>query len=114
MRKVEPSRVKSDQSLLQAADWLSEAEKNLEAGALRSAVSSAYLAVFHSQKYEQEGALEEEWPMLFDRIRSIRHSDQYSFMAKPTEEEVHAGIDLARRFIERMQRLLRETKNGCV
>ncbi len=136
LRKVEPSRIKSDQSLLQAADWLSEAEKNLEAGALRSAVSSAYLAVFHSaravlfrdgvrekshyciglylQKYEQEGALEEEWPMLFDRIRSIRHSDQYSFMAKPTEEEVHAGIDLARRFIERMKRLLRETKKQCV
>ena len=133
LRKVEPSRIKSDQSLLQAADWLSEAEKNLEAGALRSAVSSAYLAVFHSaravlfrdgvrekshyciglylQKYEHEGALEEEWPMPFDRIRSIRHSDQYSFMAKPTEDEVLAGIDLSKRFIERMQRLLRETKN---
>jgi uncharacterized protein (UPF0332 family) len=132
---VEPSRIKSDQSLFQAADWLSEAGKNLEAEALRSAVSSAYLAVFHSaravlfrdgvrekshyciglylQKYVEKGVLEEEWPMLFDRIRSIRHSDQYSFMSKPTEDEVLAGIDLAKRFIERMKRLLGETKGGC-
>lgn len=132
LRNVEPSRTKSEQSLLQARDWLSEAEKNLEAEALRSAISSSYLAVFHSaravlfrdgvrekshyciglylEKYVEDGTLEEEWPMLFDRIRSIRHADQYSFMVKPLEEEVQAGIDLAERFIERMERLLRETK----
>jgi uncharacterized protein (UPF0332 family) len=132
LRKVEPSRTSSQQSLLQARDWLSEAEKNLEAEAYRSAISSAYLAVFHSaravlfrdgvrekshyciglymQKYVEEGALEEEWPMLFDRIRSVRHADQYSFQTKPTEEEVQAGIDLAERFIDRMERLLRETR----
>ncbi|MFZ3147823.1 MAG: HEPN domain-containing protein [Methanothrix sp.] len=134
LRKVEPSRTKSDQSLLQAGEWLSEAEKNLEAEALRSAISSAYLAVFHSaravlfrdgvrekshyciglylQRYVEDGTLEEDWPMLFDRIRSVRHADQYSFMALPTVEEVQAGIDLAERFIERMERLLRETKGG--
>jgi len=48
--------------------------------------------------------------MLFDRIRSVRHADQYSFMAKPTEEEVQAGIDLAEKFIERMEKLLNETR----
>jgi uncharacterized protein (UPF0332 family) len=123
---------KSEQSLHQARDWLSEAEKNLEAEALRSAISSAYLAVFHSaravlfrdgvrekshyciglylQKYVEDGTLEEEWTMLFDRIRSVRHADQYSFMALPTEEEVQASIDLAERFIERMERLLKETR----
>ena len=132
LRRVEPSRTKSEQSLLSARDWLSEAEKNLEAGAFRSAVSSAYLAVFHSaravlfrdgvrekshyciglylQKYVEEGSLEDDWPMLFDRIRSVRYADQYSFMAKPTEEEVHEGIDLAERFIERMEKLLGETR----
>ena len=46
LRKVEPSRIKSEQSLLQADEWLSEAEKNLEAKALRSAISSAYLQSF--------------------------------------------------------------------
>ncbi|HNQ55072.1 MAG: HEPN domain protein [Euryarchaeota archaeon ADurb.Bin190] len=131
LRRTEPSRRKSDQSLLSAREWLSEAEKNLEAEALRSALSSAYLAVFHSaravlfrdgvrekshyciglylQRYVEEGSLEENWPMLFDRIRSMRHADQYSFMARPTGEEVQAGIDLAERFIERMERLLQET-----
>lgn len=130
MRKVEPSRTKSDQSLIQARDWLSEAEKNLKAEAYRSALSSAYLAIFHSarailfrdgvrekshyciglylQKYVEKGTLEEEWPMFFDRIRSVRHADQYTFMAKPSKEEVQSGIDLAERFIERMQRLLNE------
>ena len=129
---MEPSLSKSEQSMLQARDWLSEAEKNLEAEALRSAISSAYLAVFHSaravlfrdgvrekshyciglylQRYVEDGILEEDWPMLFDRIRSVRHADQYSFMALPTEEEVQASIDLAERFIERMERLLKETE----
>lgn len=131
LRKVEPSRGKSDRSLLSAREWLSEARKNLEAEALRSALSSAYLAVFHSaravlfrdgvrekshyciglylQRYVEDGSLEEDWPMLFDRIRSVRHADQYSFMARPAKEEVQAGIDLAERFIERMERLLKET-----
>jgi uncharacterized protein (UPF0332 family) len=66
-----------------------------------------YLAVFHSaravlfrdgvrekshyciglylQSYVENDELEEDWPMLFDRMRSIRHTDQYSFQAKPSE-----------------------------
>ncbi len=134
LRKVEPSRIKSEQSLHQAREWLSEAEKNLEADAYRSALSSAYLAVFHSaravlfrdgvrekshyciglylQRYVEEGALEEDWPMLFDRMRSVRHADQYSFQSRPTDEEVSAGLDLAERFINRMERLLRDTRGG--
>jgi len=132
LRKVEPSRIKSEQSLLQAREWLLEAEKNLEVEAYRSALSSAYLAVFHSarailfrdgvrekshycvglylQKYVEEGALEEEWPMLFDRIRSVRHADQYSFQARPTDGEARSGIDLAERFINRMEQMLRDTR----
>jgi len=133
LRRVEPSRPKSEQSLQQAREWLSEAEKNLQAEALRSAISSAYLAVFHSaravlfrdgvrkkshyciglylQRYVEDGTLEEDWPMLFDRIRSVRHADQYSFIALPSVNEVQAGIDLAERFIDRMERLLKEKKD---
>jgi hypothetical protein len=33
-------------------------------------------------------------------------------MAKPAEEEVQEGIDLAKRFIERMEKLLNVTKGG--
>ena len=130
LRKVEPSRIKSPQSLRLAADWLREAEANFEAEAYRSALSSAYLAVFHSaravlfrdgvrekshyciglylQTYVENDCLEEEWPMLFDRIRSVRHADQYSFQAKPTEEEVISGLHLAESFINRMELLLSE------
>ncbi len=50
LRKVEPSRTKSQQSLRLAADWLREAEANFEAEAYRSALSSAYLSVFHSAR----------------------------------------------------------------
>jgi uncharacterized protein (UPF0332 family) len=132
LRMVASSQTKSEQSLLQARDWLSEAQKNLASEAYRSALASAYLVVFHSaravlfrngvrekshyciglypQRYVEKGALEEEWPMLFDRLRSVRHADQYSFQAKPTVKEVQAGIDLAERFMDRMERLLRETK----
>jgi uncharacterized protein (UPF0332 family) len=134
LRKVEPSRTKSEQSLFQARDWLSEAEKNLESDAYRSALSSAYMAIFHSaravlfrdgvrekshyciglylQRYVENGSLEVEWPMLFDRMRSIRHADQYSFQARPSTEEVQVGIDLAEKFIDRIERLLNETRGG--
>jgi uncharacterized protein (UPF0332 family) len=86
LRKVEPSRIKSQQSLRLAMDWLREAETNFEAKAYRSALSSAYLAVFHSaravifrdgvrekshycigfylQSYVGSDELEEDWPML--------------------------------------------------
>jgi len=127
LRKVEPSRIKSQQSLRLARDWLCEAEANLKAEAYRSALSSAYLAVFHSaravlfrdgvrekshyciglylQTYVEKDDLEEEWPMLFDRIRSVRHADQYSFQVKPTEEEVRSWLHLAECFINRMELL---------
>ena len=131
LRKIDPSRTKSQQSLRLAKDWLHEAETNFEAEAYRSALSSAYLAVFHSaravlfrdsvrekshyciglylQTYVENEELEEEWPMLFDRIRSVRHADQYSFQAKPTDEEVVSGLHLADSFINRMELLLSET-----
>lgn len=132
LRKVEPSKIKSQQSLRLATDWLREAEANLEVEAYRSALSSAYLAVFHSaravlfrdgvrekshyciglylQTYVENDELEEEWPMLFDRMRSLRHADQYSFQAKPTEEEVVSALHLAESFIDRMELLLSKTE----
>ncbi len=72
---------------------------------------SHYCIGVYLQRYVEEGALEAEWPMLFDRIRSVRHADQYSFQAKPMTEEAQAGIDLAERFIERIERLIRETRD---
>lgn len=47
--------------------------------------------------------------MLFDRMRSARNADQYSFQIAPSPEEVKSGIRSAEDFISRMDQLLNET-----
>lgn len=99
--------------------------------AYRSALASAYLAFFHAartvlfrdgvrekshycvgvylEKYVEQNVLEEKWVMLFDRMRSARHTDQYSFQPHPSSEEVESAIRADRKFIERIAQLMRET-----
>jgi len=48
--RVEPSATKNAESLMQAGEWLDEAEKNMAAEAYRSALASAYLAFFHAAR----------------------------------------------------------------
>jgi len=131
LRRVEPSLTKSKESIAEAREWLSEARKNVVAEAYKSAISSLYLAIFHSAravlfrdgvrekshycvgvylgKYVERGVLEEDWVLIFDRMRSVRHTDQYSFQAHPSKEEVDSGIDIAVKFVNRMEKLLNET-----
>lgn len=131
LRRVEPSLTKSKESIAEAREWLSEARKNVEAEAYKSAISSLYLAIFHSAravlfrdgvrekshycvgvylgKYVEQGVLEEDWVLIFDRMRSVRHTDQYSFQIHPSKEEVDSGIDIAGKFMNRMEKLLSET-----
>lgn len=128
LRRVEPSLTKSKDSITEAREWLSEAMKNKASEAYKSAISSLYLAIFHSaravlfrdgvrekshycvgvylEKYVDEGVLEEDWVLIFDRIRSVRHTGQYSFQTHPSKEEVDSGIDIARKFVDRMEKLL--------
>lgn len=47
--------------------------------------------------------------MFFDRMRSARNTDQYSFQIPPSPEEVKSGIKSADDFINRMDQLLNET-----
>ncbi len=130
--RVEPSSTKSRESIAEARDWLSEARKNVAAEAYKSAISSLYLAIFHSaravlfrdgvrekshycagvylEKYVEQGVLEEDWFLIFDRLRSVRHADQYSFQVHPLKEEVESGIDIAGKFVIRMEKLLDETE----
>ena len=131
LRKTEPSRPKADRSLEQARVWVDEARQTLDAGALRSGLMAVYMGYFHAaravlfrdglrekshicielylEEYVQRGRLEEEWILLFHRIRSARHLDQYSFCAAPTEDEVEFAIGHAEAFIDRIERLLQET-----
>ncbi len=131
LRRAEPSLTKSEESIAEAREWLSEARKNLAGEAYKSAISSLYLAIFHSaravlfrdgvrekshycvgvylEKYVEQGVLEEDWVLIFDRMRSVRHADQYSFQTHPSKEEVESGIDIAGKFVNRMEKLLNET-----
>ena len=132
LRRVEPSKSKGELSIKQAEEWLIEARKNLKGGAYRSSHLSSYLAFFHAaravlfrdgvrekshycigvylEKYSNDGVLEEEWVLLFDRMRSVRHADQYSFQVSPSPEEVKSSLESAEKFVKRIKRLLSETE----
>jgi len=131
LRHVAPSKGKAFNSLAFAGEWLNEAAINLASGSYRSALSSAYLAMFHAARailfrdgirekshycvgayletYVEQGKLEGQWVAVFDRIRSARHTDQYSFESIPSKEELEAGLKTAQEFVSRMQKLLEET-----
>ncbi len=131
LRKVESSNEKAELSIKQAKEWLVEAEKNLENSTCKFAQISTYLTFFHSaravlfrdgvrekshycigvylEKYVDNGDLEEEYTLLFDRMRSARNTDQYSFQVAPSLEEVKSGIQAAKKFIKRIRQLLKDT-----
>lgn len=129
LRHVEPSRSKGLESIRLSKEWLVEAETNFTSGAYRSSLSSAYTAMFHSARgilfrdgvrekshycvgaylglYVERGLLEEEWVLVFDRMRSARHTDQYSFNVSPNSEEAKSSLEAAKDFVLRMERLLK-------
>jgi len=133
LRETDPSNAKANRSLEQARVWVDEAKETLEAGAYRSGLMAVYMGYFHAARavlfrdglrekshicielyledYVRRGRLEEEWTLLFHRLRSARHIDQYSFGAPPTEDEVEYAIGHAEVFINRIERLLRETED---
>lgn len=129
LRTVEPSEEKARASLAQAHEWVEEAKKDLEIGAVRSALAAVYMGYFHAARallyrdgirekshyciglyletYVNKGHLEEEWVALFDHIRGLRQADQYSLESRPTEQEAGSAIKGAGRFITRFEVLLR-------
>ena len=58
--------------------------------------------------YAERGLLEEEWVLVFDRMRSARHTGQYSFNVSPISEEVKSALQAAKDFVGRMERLSKE------
>lgn len=128
LRRVESSLEKAQSSLVQAHEWVDEAKKDLEIGAVRSALAAVYMGYFHAARavlfrdgvrekshyciglylemYADKGQLEEEWVALFDHIRGLRQADQYSLEARPTNQEAASAIEGAGRFIVRMEKLL--------
>jgi uncharacterized protein (UPF0332 family) len=131
LRKVEPSSSKSGTSLSEALNWLEEAHRNLQAQALRSALSSSYNATFHASRdvlfrdgvrekshfcigeyiigYVELDLLEYDRILLLSRLRNIRHSNQYSFNPAPSKEEAEAMLESAEKNVNRIAKLLDET-----
>lgn len=132
LRKVEPSENKGRDSLNKAKDWIEEARKNKGASALDSCISSSYMIMFHSarailfrdgvrekshfciarylEKYVENQLLEEKWVILLDRIRDVRHMDQYSLHHAATEEEAVSAFNSSKDFYDRMKNLFNETE----
>ena len=132
LRKVEPSEKKGMGSLKKAEDWLDESNKNKDVSAYDSCISSSYMTMFHSarailfrdgvrekshfciarylEKYVENNLLEEKWVLLLDRIRDVRHMDQYSLHHNATEEEAISALNSAKDFYKRMKVLFTETE----
>ncbi len=134
LRKVEPSKTKGMDSLKKAEDWLDQASKNITVSAYDSCISSSYMVMFHSarailfrdgirekshfciarylEKYIENDLLEERWVLLLDRIRDLRHMDQYSLHYGSTEEEAISVFNSAKDFYMRLKKLLSETEQS--
>lgn len=131
MKKVQPSGDKGLRSLEKADDWINESKKNLNASAFGSCISSSYMAMFHSsrailfrdgvrekshfciarylEKYVENDLLEEDWVFLLDRIRDVRHMDQYALEHFATDEEAGSTFKSAKSFVKRMIQLFDES-----
>ena len=136
LRRIPPSKEKSEESINTAKKWLEEAEKGFENEAFNSSVMASYLAIFHStramlffdgfrekshycvaryleEKYAKKGLLENKWIELLDHYRELRHNDQYSTSFFATKEESESAIEKAKEFVERMEKLLKTAEKGC-
>ncbi len=75
-----------------------------------SCIEKSYYCVgIYLGKYMEQGVLENDWVLIFDRMRNLRHTDSYSFRIHPTSGEVESGIGIAVEFIDRMEKLLNKT-----
>lgn len=130
LRKIPPSKEQGKRSFDKAQRWLDEANVIWGSKAFNSAVSAAYLAMFHSARailfadgfrekshacvarylaqYVQKGNLEQEWVDLLDHHREIRHEDQYDLGFFATEENAEKALGSATKFMRRMKQLFNE------
>jgi uncharacterized protein (UPF0332 family) len=132
LRKVPASQEKALLSIVQAREWIIEAQQDLDADALRSGLIAVYMGYFHAaravlyrdgirekshycigiylESYQKKGLLEDEWVLQFDHMRGLRQNDQYSLDARPTKAEVRQALGDAERFIKRMELLIEKPR----
>jgi len=131
LQKVQPSKEKGKSSIEKAEQWLEEAEKNYNSFAFDSCLASSYMATFHSarailfrdgirekshfciarylEKYVENDILEEEWVLLLDRMRDIRHMNQYTLQYQATKDEALSSLNSSNEFVNKMKELFKQT-----
>ncbi|MDV3103349.1 MULTISPECIES: HEPN domain-containing protein [Thermococcus] len=126
-----PSKEKGLLSIKRAEEWLSEARKTLGFGSYRSSLIASYMAMFHAARallfkdgwrekshyciaryldefYVKTGKLDGSWVELLDRMRELRHEDQYDIVYTPEAEEAEEALEIAGKFIDVVKKLLEE------
>jgi uncharacterized protein (UPF0332 family) len=130
LRRIPRAPADAEEELKAAAEWLGEAGKNMQVTAYKSAIISAYNAMFHAGRailirdgvrershfcvaryledfYAKKGALEKKWVELLDFYREMRHEDQYAATFVATEKDAKGALAAAKEFTERMKTLMK-------
>lgn len=128
LKRIPASEEKALRSLKKAKLWLKEAEETFKIGAFSSSILTSYLVMFHASRsilffdgYREKShsciarylesthvknkKLEIEWIHLLDHHRQQRHDDQYDISFISTDEEAKESIQVAKKFLSRMQKL---------
>jgi uncharacterized protein (UPF0332 family) len=121
--RVPPSKEKALKSIHKAKKFLSDAQVNLKSGLFDATVILAYLAMFHAARsllirdgirekshvcvvryleddYAKKGKVNIDLVLIFDRYRSIRHSDQYDVGYFATRNEANEAVSFATELIK--------------
>ncbi|HUV25046.1 MAG TPA: hypothetical protein VMW26_06430, partial [Methanomassiliicoccales archaeon] len=60
----------------------------------------------------EEGILEEDWTILFESFRNMRHNQQYGLNPYPPEEEICQILVSTEDFVARMEGFLAYSSSG--
>lgn len=128
LRRVPPSKEKAVRSFEKSTLWLKEASTTFESKAFNSAVSAAYLAMFHAARallfaegirekshfcvarflefFVKNGDLEQRWVDLLDHCREMRHGEQYDLGFSAGREDGREALKASKVFLERIKKLM--------
>ena len=131
LRKIEPSKEKSDKSLELANNDLKEADNALKKGIFKYVIISSYMAMFHAARavLYLDGIQEKSHYAVFIYLkekysnkisigtlnllnihRTERHEAVYGFDFEPNKEDAKTALEDGGRFLKEIKELLLERK----
>jgi len=131
LEQVLPSQQKAERSIAYAEGILEEARATLAHKHLHATIALAYQAAFHAaralleadgwrekshacvaryleEKHVKAGRLEQAIPALLDRMRDIRHSNQYNTDFIATEAEAAQMVKSAANIIAAIKKVIKK------